>query len=80
MMINFRDILYAYHYNRSYFRRIFSTNTSLGKVAMQVNEVETTRVSDYVGPEICKVMHFRNSCEFSSGSLFLSTNFSTGWR
>jgi predicted DNA-binding protein (UPF0251 family) len=49
MMINFRDILYAHHYNKSYFRRIFPTNTSLGKVAMQVNEVETTRVSDYVG-------------------------------
>jgi hypothetical protein len=65
MMINFRDILYAPHYNKSYFRRIFPTNTSLGKVTVQVNEVETTRVSDYVGPEIRKVIHFRSSRKLS---------------
>jgi len=70
MMINFRAIFYAHHYNKSYFRRIFPTNTSLGKVAMQVNEVEMTRVSDYVGPEIRKVIHFRNSRKFPSASLF----------
>ena len=47
MMINIRDVLYAHHYNKSYFRRIFPTNTSLGKVAMQVNEVETTGLCRY---------------------------------
>jgi hypothetical protein len=74
-MINFRDILYAHHYNKIYFRRIFPTNTSLRKVAMQVHEVETTRISDYVGPEIRKVMHFRSSCKFSSASLIFKYKF-----
>lgn len=70
MMIKFLVILYALRYNNSYFRRIFPTNASLGKVAQQVNEVETTRVSNYVGPEICKVIHFRNSRKFSPVPLF----------
>ena len=70
MIINFRDNLHVHHYNKSHFCPIFPTNTSLGKVAMQDNEFEKTRVSDYVGPEIREVIHFRNNSKFLSFSLF----------
>jgi hypothetical protein len=69
-MIKFRDIFVLIITIKVTFVVFFPPTLASEKVAVQVNEVETTRVSYYVGPEIRKVIHFRNNRKFSSASLF----------